>query len=200
MNINFINNLLFGSQQKKISQKEKNIWYFSILFLLLVLLYFLKDLLVFFFQNNYIFSVISLSIYVIYGIKKNNWIKGTQGFLISIVFVSIFLGTKLQSSSYFLELKKYSEFHHTQIGSELWFNLKVNSDNTYEIQVAQPKDGKWSEIKKGKTSKLIKQRYTDTGQEYYCFYLEDYPFLNERTMVAFENAFSIAEQIGRAHV
>jgi len=200
MNIKFIDNIIFGKDTKRTSQKEKHIWYFSLLILLLIFLYFLNDLLVFILQNNYIIAVIALSIYLYNGIKKSKWINGFQGFLISSVFLLIIFGVKFQESKYFLNLKKYSEYHHTQIGSELWFNIKVNNDDTYEIQFARPVDGKWSEVKKGKISKLIKQRYTDSGQEYHCFYLEDYPFMNERTMIAFENAFSVAElKFNNAH-
>jgi hypothetical protein len=190
MNIKFIDNILFGKYAKKTSEKERKIWYFSLLVLLLIFLFFLKDLLIILLKNNFWIYSIALAIYVIYGIKKNNWFKGIQGILLSIVLIVFFLGTKFQNSSYFLKLKKHSEYYHTQRGSNLWFNLKVKDDDTYEIQVAQPVEGFWSVIKKGKVSKLTKQRYTDSGEEYYCFYLEDYPYLNERTMIAFDNAFS----------
>jgi hypothetical protein len=190
MKINYIDNFLFGKDAKKTSQKERKIWYFSLLLLIFVFLYFLKDLLILILKNNFWIYSIALTIYIIYGIRKNNWTKGIQGILLSIVFIVFFVGTKFQDSSYFLKLKKYSEYHHTQMGSKLWFNLKVKDDNTYEIQVAQPVDGLWSKPKIGKTSKLTKQRYTDSGQEYFCFYLEDYPLLNDRTMIAFDNAFS----------
>lgn len=193
MNLDLIDKFLFRENAKKKSLIEKTPLYLSVSFFLIAALYCIKDIFILFFQNNYLISVICLSIYVLYGIKKNIWIKGVQGFLLSIIFISVFLGTLLQENQYFLELKQYSEFHHTRIGSDLWINLKVKDDNTYEIQIASPSDGVWSEIKKGNISSLKKQRYTDTGQEYYSFYLENYPFVNERTMVAFENAFSIAE-------
>jgi hypothetical protein len=192
MNTNFIDNFLFGEDAKKTSQKEKKIWYFSLVGLLIFLLFFIKNFIVFLIQNYSIISVIVLVIYVIYGIKKSSWVKGIQGILLSIFFISIFLGVKAQENSYFLNLKKCSDYHYTDsgVGEQLWYNLKVKDDNTYEIQLARPVDGNWTETKKGKTSKLTKQRFTDSGKEYYCFYLENYPFENERTMVAFENAFS----------
>ena len=164
MNIKILDKLFFGQNSKKTSQKEKNIWYFSFLILMLIPIYFIKDISIFFFQNNYIISVLALSIYVLYGIKKHTWVNGFQKFLLSIIFIALILGTSFQESKYFLNLKQYSEFHNTKVGSDLWFNLKIKDNNTYEIQVASPKDGKWVDVKKGKISALTKQRYRGAMQ------------------------------------
>ena len=189
MGIKFVDKFLFGMNAKKTSKKEKYIWYFSIIVLLSILLFFIEPLLFFIMSNYVIISMLCVIIYIIYGIKSQNWINGIQQNLIIVVVVVAFLGIKFKDSPKFIKLKKNAEYHCKQIGSDLWINLKVKED-TYEIQVARPVDGKWGEWKKGKTSEITKQRFTDSGNEYYCFYLEDYPFVGLRAMVAFDDAFS----------
>ena len=108
MNLDLIDKFLFRENAKKKSLIEKTPLYLSVSFFLIAALYCIKDIFILFFQNNYLISVICLSIYVLYGIKKNIWIKGVQVFLLSIIFISVFLGTLLQENQYFLELKQYS--------------------------------------------------------------------------------------------
>lgn len=188
--MNILEKKVFGNRKDKYTLENRLALYLSILFILLIIIFALKDFIYLFFKNYYIISIVLLLIYFLKGIKSKNWFGGIQGYLISIFFIIIIFAVKFQESKYFLNLKKYSNYHYTEVGNNLWYNLKIKEDNTYEIQIARPIDGKWTETKKGKTSKLTKQRFTDSGKEYYCFYLENYPFENERTLVAFEDAFS----------
>jgi hypothetical protein len=135
-------------------------------------------------------GVIAGSIYFYLGFKNGNWFKGIQIYLLSIAIFFYVLGVSFQENSFFINLKRKSNYHYTMPGSNIWLNIKLNADDTYEIQVAQPIDGKWGLPKKGKTSEITQERFADTGEKYYCFYLEDYPFSGLRTKMYFRDAFS----------
>jgi len=190
--MNFLEKKIF-SKNKKITLENRIALYGSILFLLLIIIFALKDFVFLYLKNYYLITIILLSIYIFKGAKSKKWFNGIQGLLVLVIILTFFSAISLKDSNYFLSQQQYNNYHSTVISDDLWINLSIKNDNTYEIQLASPNDGKWGNSKKGKISSLTKQRYNDTGQEYYCFYLEDYPFYGERTMVAFEDAFSIVE-------
>ena len=84
-----------------------------------------------------------MAVYLIIGIRKNNWFKGIQLVLISTFFIVIFIGFKLSHASHFINQKKYSKYHSTAVGNEAWLNLEIKKDNTFEIEMATPKNGYW---------------------------------------------------------
>jgi hypothetical protein len=187
--MNILEKKIFGNKPDKYTLENRFALYLSIAFIILILIFALKDFIYLYLKNYLLISSILLSIYIIAGIKTKNWLGGIQGLLISALIITFISSMSLKDSDYFLRSRQYGDFHSTSIGDDLWINLKIKKEGFYEIQFASPKDGSWGSLKKGKISSLRKQRYTDNGQEYYCFYLENCPFNGERTMVAFEHAF-----------
>lgn len=80
MNLDLIDKFLFRENAKKKSLIEKTPLYLSVSFFLIAALYCIKDIFILFFQNNYLISMICLSIYVLYGIKKIFGLKEFKDF------------------------------------------------------------------------------------------------------------------------
>jgi len=174
----------------EISQNNKTVLYVSIFVGVCLFILFLDSIFTFIIQNHWILSSIVGAVWLIQGIRTSNWIKGVQLGLLTTFCLVIFFAIKLSHMPHFLAKKKYSTYHSTGFGDEIWFNLETKSDNTFEIEMSTPKTGYWGTKQKGKISKLQKQRYTDNGKEYYCFYLENFPYVGERSMVSFDDAGS----------
>ena len=135
-------------------------------------------------------------IYIIVGARTRNWWSGFQKYLLIISIASNICNVVLEDvlDPYLINYNIYGSsekyWHLTVPGQDkLWIRLKLNANNTYSIWMVKPNYGDWLKPKSGKLSTLTKQRFTDSGNNYYALYLEDYPFVGERTMLVFQNAF-----------